>query len=182
MDDGGLRVKLPGRRKPGPPAILILAWASAPLAFAALSWARNSAGSGTRARRAHGSPPGPRADTSLARVRRRRRPASRQDGLRPRGSPLASEFRAPSRPPAGTRRVAGGGSARRAPRRRGHGAATHRAAPGRAFYARAPVHPPERPPGLRRPPRPSPRRPPQSPQPPPLGAPRSASQRGGKSS
>jgi hypothetical protein len=48
-------------------------------------------------------------------------------------------------------------------------------APGRAFFARAPVHPPERPSGLRRPPRPSPRRPPQSPHPPPPGAPRAAS-------
>ena len=51
-----------------------------------------------RASRAHGYPPGPRAAERLARVHRRRRPASRLTGLRPRGSPLVSELCA-RRPP-----------------------------------------------------------------------------------
>ena len=104
-------------------AILILAWASAPLAFAALSWARNSAGAGTRARRAHGSPPGPRADTSLARARRRRRPASRLDGLVP-TSPWRTALRKgeearkwPARQPSGATRFPRAASGDREPRR-----------------------------------------------------------------
>ena len=54
-----------------------------------------------RARRAHGSPPGSRADTSLARARRRRRPASRLDGLRPRGSPPFFRVPRPQPPSSG---------------------------------------------------------------------------------
>ena len=163
------------------PAILILAETSAPRAFSALSWARNSAGATPRrtcAWLAAGSA-GRRACTSPAvcasatagdcggfvspgfQEKRRVRPP-RPSTSRP-GRKTPNQFTRPAR--------------ERSERRGPEGMSGP--APGRAFFAHAPVHPPERPSGLRRPPRPSPRRPPPSPQPPPLGAPRSASQRGG---
>ena len=129
-----------------------------------------------RDRRAHRSPPGPQADTSLARVRRRRRAASRRTPFGLRGSSLPSEFCAPRPLPSGFPEGGARGSARRLFRGCGHAVRRHGRRPA-ARLRHAPVHPPERPSGLRRPPHPSPERPPQSPLPLPSGTSRSASQR-----